>query len=242
MDSSQSLLSRRNTLVQGRQSAHRRSTRRTSWPSRCLTAMYCIVLSVFQMPVIVFKSSSPVGFIKAIFALSFAFPFVCDSACLGCSRYLIQSNPQSIGDNRVISTHHPLRRSLCRFLERAHISRSWSATTLHCLSIRSVCLHLWWRGTNCLHYGPHARIRCGKREIETSMNVNDYGIYSAKRWDMHRNSYFCTFQPQRTHHKAFLWWTLPLDHSLCLGILLTLSQENLPTCSTFMDQQVNDAL
>lgn len=131
------------------------------------------------MPVIVFKSSFSVRIIKAIFAFSFAFPFVYDSVCLGCSRYLVQSNSQSIGDNSVISTHHHLRRALCRFLERSHISRSWSATTLHCLSIRSVCLHLWWRGTNCLHYGPHARIRCGKRESKPGMNVNVYGIYSA---------------------------------------------------------------
>lgn len=86
-----------------------------------------------------------------------------DFVCLGCSRYLVPSDSQSFGDNGIVSTHHPLRRAPCSLLERAHISRSWSATTLHRLSFRSVCLHLWWGGTDSLHYGPHARIRCGEK-------------------------------------------------------------------------------
>ena len=45
--SSQSLLWRQNTPAQGRQSARWRSTQRTSWPERCLTAMYFILPSPF---------------------------------------------------------------------------------------------------------------------------------------------------------------------------------------------------
>lgn len=82
-----------------------------------------------------------------------------DFVCLGCSRYPLPSNSESSRDNSISSSHHPLSRAPCSLLERTHISRSWSATTLHCLSVRSVCLHLWRRRTDSLNYGPHARVR-----------------------------------------------------------------------------------
>lgn len=150
--SSQSLLSRLNTLALGRRSARWRSMQRTSWPERCLTATYCIKPSpsVFLTELLYF----PCQDYRCVHVLN-------DFVCLGRSWHLVPCDSQSLGDNSIVSTHHPLRRAPCSLLECAHISRSWSATTLHCLSIRGVCLHLWWRGTDSLHYGPHARIRCG---------------------------------------------------------------------------------
>lgn len=91
-----------------------------------------------------------------------------DSVCLGRSWYLVQSNSQSFGDYGFISIHHPLCHTICSFLECAHIYRGWSATTLHRLSIRSVCFHIWWRRTNSLHYGSHARIRFENKKLKTA--------------------------------------------------------------------------
>ena len=129
---------------------------------------YCITLSPLTVPLtapllwnVLFLYSFSVGIINAIEAQGWTSVFIL--RCLGCGWYPVSCNPESTGNNSIVPTHHPLCRAPCSLLECAHISRSWSAATLHCLSVRSVCFHLWWRGTDSLHYGPHARIRCGKR-------------------------------------------------------------------------------
>ena len=138
---------------------------------------------------------------KARTVYSYAFPSVYvlyDFVRLGCSRYPVPSDSQSLGDNSIVSSNHTLRRAPCSLLECAHISRSRSATTLHRLSIRSVCLHLWWRGTDSLHYGPHARIRCGYFMVSLWIRMcSAYTTFTACM-----KCYFCVFQPQKTRHKT----------------------------------------
>lgn len=147
MASSQSLLSRQNTLVQHRWSAFWRSMQRTSWLERCHTAMYstalhnhlwlssyllivvmkCFVFVLFicqdykccqgKRPTVPHKDQNLWLEILSLTLNDFVF--------LGRSWYPVPCDSQSLGDNCILSPYHPLRCTPCRLLECAHISRSW---------------------------------------------------------------------------------------------------------------------
>lgn len=68
------------------------------------------------------KADRLFSFLFFLNALSLFIPH--DFMCLGCSRYPVQCDSQSLGDNSIIATHHPLCCAPCSLLERTHISRS----------------------------------------------------------------------------------------------------------------------
>lgn len=92
--------------------------------------------------------------------------------CLGCGWYFVQSDPQPFGDYGVVAACNALRRAPCSLLERAHLGGRGSATAVHRLPVRSVRLHLWRRGSDRLHHGPHAGIRFGKKPPRFSVVVS----------------------------------------------------------------------